>query len=154
DVDELKSGAAMREPQLSKILDVLESSPKPVVAAVHGVAVGGGLELAMACHYRVFQTGTLVGMPEIKLGLIPGGGGTQRLPRLVGLENAANMILTGEVQQVDRLNSTLLCNELVSGDLLEQAVSSATRMKGSELVRSSSLALNYPDWQAYLQAHR
>ena len=154
DVDELAAGAALREPQLGKILEVLDSSQKPIIAAVHGMAVGGGFELAMACHYRIFQTGTLVGMPEIKLGLMPGATGTQRLPRLVGLETAANMILNGNLQPADTLKDTRLCDQLVSGDLLNHAIAYAERVRTSEIPRYSSAPLDYPNWQAYLQAHR
>ena len=70
--------------------------PKPVVAAMHGTALGGGLELALGCHFRVAAPGTRLGLPEIKLGLMPGAGGTQRLPRLVGMEKAMAMILSGD----------------------------------------------------------
>ena len=71
-------------------------APKPVVAAIHGIALGGGLELALGCHYRVAAPGAQIGLPEVKLGLLPGAGGTQRLPRVVGVETALNMIVSGE----------------------------------------------------------
>jgi 3-hydroxyacyl-CoA dehydrogenase len=74
----------------------VENSPKPVVAAIHSVCMGGGLELALGCHYRVAAPGTSVALPEVKLGLIPGAGGTQRLPRVLGVETALNMIVSGE----------------------------------------------------------
>ena len=97
------AGADIREfgkpslaPTLPEVIAAFDRSPKPVVAALHGTAFGGGLELAMACHYRVAVAGTRVGLPEVKLGLLPGAGGTQRLPRLVGAERALAMILSGE----------------------------------------------------------
>ena len=84
------------EPSLKTIIDCMEASPKPILAAIHGSALGGGLELALGCHYRVATPGAQLGLPEITLGLLPGGGGTQRLPRLVGVEAALKMILSGE----------------------------------------------------------
>ncbi|QTP56561.1 hypothetical protein HNO51_18870 [Billgrantia sulfidoxydans] len=89
-------GKVSRAPLLPEVIDAIESSPKPVVAWLHGVSLGGGLELAMACHYRLAAPEARFGLPEVKLGLIPGAGGTQRLPRLIGLESALVMILSGE----------------------------------------------------------
>ncbi|MGQ3030766.1 MAG: enoyl-CoA hydratase-related protein, partial [Ferrovibrionaceae bacterium] len=80
---------------LPDLVDLIENSPKPVVAAIHGTALGGGLELALACHYRVAVPSAKVGLPEVKLGLIPGSGGTQRLPRLVGVQKALELITSG-----------------------------------------------------------
>ncbi len=80
---------------LPDIQHALEGSPKPVIAALHGTALGGGFEVALMCHYRVAVPSAKVGLPEIKLGLMPGAGGTQRLPRLAGVENALNLILSG-----------------------------------------------------------
>ena len=85
-----------REPILITVIAAIEASRKPVIAAMHGTPLGGGLELALACHFRLAAPGTRLGLPEVKLGLIPGAGGTQRLPRLVGIEKAMAMILTGE----------------------------------------------------------
>lgn len=84
-----------QEPLLRDINHLIDSANKPVIAAIHGYALGGGLELAMACHARVAESTVLVGLPEVTLGIVPGGGGTQRLPRLVGVEQALEMILTG-----------------------------------------------------------
>lgn len=83
-------------PSLHELEDLIEAAPKPVIAAIHGTALGGGLELALACHYRVAVPSAKVGLPEVKLGLLPGAGGTQRLPRLVGVEKALEMITGGE----------------------------------------------------------
>src|SRR3546814_1975628 len=88
-----------------KTQDVLEESDKPIVAAIHGFALGGGLEYALGCHYRVALKGTKVGLPEIALGLLPGGGGTQRLPRLVGPKIALDLITSGD-RKSTRLNSS------------------------------------------------
>src|SRR5260370_40145673 len=94
DIREFGSPKALQEPSLQTIIDTIEASPKPVVAAVHSVAMGGGLELALGCHYRVTVKGTRFALPEVNLGLLPGAGGTQRLPRVVGLETAVKMILS------------------------------------------------------------
>src|SRR4029453_18716464 len=83
-------------PNLHSVIRAVENSSKPVVAAIHGVCMGGGLELALGCHYRVASPGTQVALPEVKLGLVPGAGGTQRLPRVIGVETALNMIVSGE----------------------------------------------------------
>src|SRR5205823_11131877 len=78
-----------------RVYDVLDESPKPVVAAIHGYALGGGLEIALACHYRVAVPSAKVGLPEVQIGILPGAGGTQRLPRLIGPKAALEMITTG-----------------------------------------------------------
>ena len=78
------------EPGLPEVVDLIEASKKPVVAAIHGTALGGGLEVALGCHYRIAVPSAKVGLPEVKLGILPGAGGTQRLPRLIGVEAALN----------------------------------------------------------------
>ncbi len=96
DIKEFGTPKALAEPNLLSVILAVENSSKPVVAAVHSVAMGGGLELALGCHYRIAAPGTSVALPEVKLGLIPGAGGTQRLPRALGVEPALNMIVSGE----------------------------------------------------------
>jgi 3-hydroxyacyl-CoA dehydrogenase len=96
DIKEFGSPKALAEPNLLSVILAIENSTKPVVAAVHSVAMGGGLELALGCHYRIAAPGCKVALPEVKLGLIPGAGGTQRLPRALGVEAALNMIVSGE----------------------------------------------------------
>jgi 3-hydroxyacyl-CoA dehydrogenase len=88
-------GQPPRQPILPEVIARLEASTKPLVAVLHGTALGGGLEVALGCHYRVALPGTRVGLPEVKLGLLPGAGGTQRLPRLVGVDNALELITSG-----------------------------------------------------------
>src|ERR1051326_2873343 len=95
DIREFGSPKALAEPNLLSVILALEASTKPIVAAVHSVCMGGGLELALGCHYRVVAPGTQVALPEVKIGLIPGAGGTQRVPRVIGVENAMNMIVRG-----------------------------------------------------------
>jgi 3-hydroxyacyl-CoA dehydrogenase len=89
-------GKPPQSPSLHDVIDTIENSPKPVIAAIHGTALGGGLELALGCHYRVATKDAKIGLPEVKLGLLPGAGGTQRLPRAVGPELAVKMIVSGE----------------------------------------------------------
>jgi 3-hydroxyacyl-CoA dehydrogenase len=103
DIKEFGSPLAMQEPNLNSVIGVLEASPKPVIAAIHTVVMGGGLELALGCHYRIAAPGTSVALPEVKLGLLPGAGGTQRLPRVLGVEPALNMIVSGEPIKAEML---------------------------------------------------
>ena len=103
DIAEFNSPKAFAEPHLLSVIQVVEAATKPVIAAVHTVCMGGGLELAMGCHYRIAAPGCQVALPEVKLGLLPGAGGTQRLPRALGVEAALNMIVSGE-----RVKSELL----------------------------------------------
>src|SRR5476651_773671 len=95
-------------PSLAEVEAAIEAAPKPVVAAIHGTALGGGFETALACHYRVAVPSAKVGLPEVKLGLLPGAGGTQRLPRLVGVESALNMIVSGTTVAAEALRGTAL----------------------------------------------
>ena len=96
DIKEFGTPKAMAEPNLHSVISTVENSSKPVVAAIHSVCMGGGLELALGCHYRIAAPGCSVALPEVKLGLLPGAGGTQRLPRAIGVEPALNMIVSGE----------------------------------------------------------
>jgi len=89
-------GKPPQAPSLHDVIAAIEAIPKPVIAALHGTALGGGFELALACHFRVAVATARVGLPEVKLGLLPGAGGTQRLPRLVGPEKSLKMIVTGD----------------------------------------------------------
>jgi 3-hydroxyacyl-CoA dehydrogenase len=121
-------GQPPRQPTAITIIEAIEASPKPVVAALHGTPLGGGLELALGCHFRIAAPPTRLGLPEIKLGIIPGAGGTQRLPRLVGMEKAMAMILSGEpIPAREALDSGLI-DEIVEGDLVAGAIAFARRM--------------------------
>jgi 3-hydroxyacyl-CoA dehydrogenase len=117
------SGADIREfgkppqaPGLHEVLDLLENSPRPIVAAIHGNALGGGLETALCCHFRIATKDTNLGLPEVKLGLLPGAGGTQRLPRVVGPAKAVQMIVSGEPIKGDEGLKVGLVDELFEGD--------------------------------------
>jgi 3-hydroxyacyl-CoA dehydrogenase len=126
----ITSGKKRDDIGLQTLLMTLEDCPKPLVAAIHGTALGGGLETALACHYRVAVAAAQVGQPEVKLGLIPGAGGTQRLPRLAGVAKAAEMCATGEpVKAADALQAGIL-DRVVEGDLLQGAVAFAREVAG------------------------
>jgi 3-hydroxyacyl-CoA dehydrogenase len=121
-------GKPPKEPGLHEVLDLIEGSPKPVVAAVHGTALGGGLEVTLACHYRVGVKTARFGLPEVKLGLLPGAGGTQRLPRVVGVEKALSMIVSGDPISADEALRHGLIDEIVEGDLAAAGVAFAEKV--------------------------
>jgi 3-hydroxyacyl-CoA dehydrogenase len=131
-------GRPMREPLLPAIVDRLEASSKPVVAAIHGTALGGGLEVALACHYRVAAPAARLGVPEVKLGLLPGAGGTQRLPRVVGVPKALEMAAGGEPIGAGEARELGLVDRLIEGDLLEGALAFADEVKGARPLPKSS----------------
>jgi 3-hydroxyacyl-CoA dehydrogenase len=110
------------EPSLHAVLDLIEGSPKPVVAAIHGTALGGGLEVTLACHYRVGVKAARFGLPEVKLGILPGAGGTQRLPRVVGVEKGLQMMVSGDPIGADEALSAGLIDEIATGDLTAAGV--------------------------------
>jgi 3-hydroxyacyl-CoA dehydrogenase len=115
-------------PGLSEVLDLIEGSAKPVVAAVHGTALGGGLEVTLACHYRVGVKDARFGLPEVKLGLLPGAGGTQRLPRVVGVEKGLAMMVSGDPIRADEALASGLIDEIVQGDLTAAGVAFAEKV--------------------------
>jgi 3-hydroxyacyl-CoA dehydrogenase len=112
-------------PSLHDAIKAVENSAKPIVAAIHGTAFGGGLEVALACHYRVAVASAKVGLPEVKLGILPGAGGTQRLPRLIGVEAALGMIVSGDPIPATPAAKAGVIDKLIEGDLLEGAVAYA-----------------------------
>ena len=121
-------GKPPQAPSLHDVIAAIEAIPKPVVAALHGTALGGGFELALACHFRVAVPGARLGLPEVKLGLLPGAGGTQRLPRLVGPEKALQMIVTGEPIGAAEAREDGIIDEIVDGDLTAAAIDFARRV--------------------------
>jgi 3-hydroxyacyl-CoA dehydrogenase len=158
DIKEFGSPKALQEPNLLSVILACEASPKPIVAAMHSVAMGGGLELALGCHYRVVAPGTQVALPEVKIGLIPGAGGTQRLPRVLGLENALNMIVSGEPVASELLAKApgqKLFDKVIEGNLLDGAIAFANEVADKRplpLVRD--MKVTHPDPAAYLQFAR
>jgi 3-hydroxyacyl-CoA dehydrogenase len=121
-------GKPPREPGLHVVLDLIEGAPKPVVAAIHGTALGGGLEVTLACHYRVGVKTARFGLPEVKLGILPGAGGTQRLPRVVGVPKALSMIVSGDPIGADEALKAGLIDEIVDGDLTAAGVAFAEKV--------------------------
>ena len=158
DIREFGSPKAIAEPNLLTLIRLVEDSPKPVVAAVHSVCMGGGLELSLGCHYRVAAPGTQVALPEVKIGLIPGAGGTQRLPRVLGVENALNMIVSGEPVKSELLAMApgqSLFQKIVEGDLLAGAVAFASEIADVRpLPRVRDLKASHPNPDAYFQFAR
>jgi 3-hydroxyacyl-CoA dehydrogenase len=131
DIKDLEAAAwdhRLEPPDIHPLLAHIEDSSKPVVVAIHGTALGGGLELAMAAHYRVAVRDARVGLPEANLGIIPGAEGTQRLPRLVGVERAIEMIVTGKLIPASEAYESGLIDELIDGDLRAGAVAFARRV--------------------------
>ncbi len=158
DIREFDTPKSFAEPNLLSVILALEACTKPVVAALHGTAMGGGLELSLGCHYRVAAPGTQVALPEVKLGLIPGAGGTQRLPRVIGVENALNMIVSGDAvksEQLAQIPGQLLFDRIVEGDLLAGAVSFAEEVaERRPLPRVRDLKATHPNADAYFQFAR
>jgi len=122
-------GKPMQLPMLPTVVDIIENCTKPVVAAIHGTALGGGLEVALSCHYRVALPSAKLGVPEVKLGLLPGAGGTQRLPRVAGVEKALEMAATGNPIGAKDALAVGLVDRLIEGDLLPHAVAYAEEVR-------------------------
>jgi 3-hydroxyacyl-CoA dehydrogenase len=141
------AGADIREfgkpplpPGLPDVLTIVESSAKPVVAAIHGTALGGGFELALACHARVLDPKAIVGLPEVKLGLIPGAGGTQRLPRLIGVVAAIDLAASGRQVKADEALMLGIADSIATGDLRDEAIDTARSLVGQPIRRLSEAA--------------
>ena len=164
DIKEFGSPKSLQEPNLLSVILAVENSSKPVIAAIHSVAMGGGLELALGCHYRIAAPGASIALPEVKLGLIPGAGGTQRLPRVVGVEAAVNMIVSGEPVKSELLASMpgqKLFDKLAASpeSLAEEALALAQAMAdkhadGSAFPLVRNLPCKHPLGDAYFQFAR
>lgn len=140
--------APVKEPGLPGLIDRIEGSQKPVVVAIHGTTLGGGFELSMGCHYRVASDHALVGLPEVHLGLIPGAGGTQRLPRLIGAEAAIEAITTGRHIPVTEAKELGAIDEVTSGDLTASVLAAAKRLvSGQQLTPMSDRKVALGDAQ-------
>lgn len=160
DIREFNTPKTLTEPTTRGVIAELEASTKPVVAAIHSVAMGGGLELAMGCHFRVAAPNAQIALPEVKLGLLPGAGGTQRLPRLVGVETALNMIVSGTPAKSQDLADTALFDQMIEGtrleDLLAGAIAFAHKAVADKLPlkRVRDIIIDYPHHQAFFQFAR
>ena len=161
DIREFGSPKSLQEPNLLSVIRACENSVKPVVAAVHSVAMGGGLELALGCHYRIAAPGAKISMPEVKLGLIPGAGGTQRLPRVLGVEAAMNMIVSGESvnsEMLAMLPGQKLFDAMAQSpaSLMDEALALARKVAdqhagGAALPLVRNLPCKHPQGDAYFQ---
>jgi 3-hydroxyacyl-CoA dehydrogenase len=153
DIREFGTPKAGMQPHLGTVIHAVEFSDKPVVAAIGGVCMGGGLELALGCHYRVAVAGAKIALPEVKLGLLPGAGGTQRLPRLLGAEAAVNMIASGATIASEKLRGTPLFDAFGEGDLLEVALTFARRVITEKLPakRVRDIKPSMPNHEAFFQ---
>ena len=138
DIKEFGTPKALQEPNLHSVIGVIENSAKPVVAAIHSVCMGGGLELALGCHYRIAAPGCSVALPEVKLGLLPGAGGTQRLPRAIGVEPALNMIVSGEPVKAE------LLAQIPGQKLFDKIASSAETLADEAFAFAQSIADTRP----------
>src|SRR3954470_19331569 len=131
-------GKPPQMPWLPEVVDTIENCSKPVVAAIHGTALGGGLEVALACHYRVADPTAKLGTPEVKLGLLPGAGGTQRLPRVAGVKKALEMCATGNPIGAKEGFDCGLIDRLIEGELIPHAVAYAEEVRGVRPLPRSS----------------
>lgn len=153
DVTEFGTPKSLREPNLRALIDIIENNDKPVVAAIAGTCLGGGLELALGCHFRLALPDASLGLPEVKLGLLPGAGGTQRLPRLIGLEAALNIIVSGNPVVALKFRGTPLIDEIVDGNLVAAAVAFAGKVvaENRPLKRARDIKVRDPQPDAFLQ---
>lgn len=136
-------------PELHDMIKGIEDSPKPVVCAINGLALGGGLELSMGCHFRLIAASAQVGQPEVKLGFIPGAGGTQRLPRLAGIQAALDLILDGEPISAQRAVELGIADEVVEGDVVARAFALAEEKAKSGHIRRTGAQIEKLDgWDA------
>ena len=156
DIREFNTPKASAEPTLNTLIRAIEDCAKPVIAAVDGICMGGGLELALGCHYRVAGSKATLAMPEVKLGLLPGAGGTQRLPRAVGVEKALNLIVTGTSAPAATLKDTALFDAVIDGNVLDAALAFARDVVagGRGRKRLRDVAIDYPNADALFQFAR
>jgi 3-hydroxyacyl-CoA dehydrogenase len=160
DIREFGSPKATQEPNLLSVISQIENCAKPVVAAVHSVAMGGGLELALGCHYRIAAPGASIALPEVKIGLLPGAGGTQRLPRVLGVEPALNMIVSGEAiksEMLAMLPGQKLFDKMSASaeSLVDEALKFAREVSATRpLPRVRDLPCKHPQADAYFQFTR
>ncbi len=147
DIKEFGKPDALSTPNLNDVIAAIESSPKPVIAALHGPTMGGGCEVSLSCHFRIVAADTLVGLPEVKLGILPGSGGTQRMPRLIGVEPALRMITSGEPIKADKAVAMGFADELVQGDITAAGIAFAKKVIGENrpLKKVRDMTAKLPD---------
>jgi 3-hydroxyacyl-CoA dehydrogenase len=160
DIREFNTPKSTAEPTLRSAIRIVETNAKPVIAAIGGICMGGGLELALGCHFRVASPGAKLALPEVKLGLVPGAGGTQRLPRAIGVEAALNMIVSGAPVLSEQFKGTKLIDEIIEGslenELLQGALAFARKVVAEKrpLTRLRDVKIAFPDADAFFQFAR
>lgn len=157
DIKEFNAPQALAEPSLHTLIEVAEQSVKPVIVAIHGICMGGGLELSLACHYRIAAADAQMALPEVKLGLLPGAGGTQRLPRAVGLARALDMIVGGDAVAAGELATTALFDQVIpaGADVLAAALAFAPAIAAARpLPKMRERSVEHADAAAFLAQAR
>ena len=156
DIREFNTPKAAAQPTLRTLIRTIEESSKPVIAAIGGFCMGGGLELALGCHYRLAASGTQIAQPEVKIGLLPGAGGTQRLPHAIGVEAALDMIVSGNAVPAEQFEGTALFNEIVEADLLARAIAFADKVVAESLPlkRLRDARIDDPNAESYFPSAR
>lgn len=155
-ITEFSSGEIAAWPTAHDIWAMIEASPKPVVAAIHGYALGGGLELAMACHYRIAAFDAKLAAPEVRLGLLPGAGGTQRLPRALGVRRAMQMMLSGDRSPAGEFAESALIDGLATDEVIDDALVFAGKLieENPPLPRLRDLAVSFSGAAAFFAAEQ
>jgi 3-hydroxyacyl-CoA dehydrogenase len=156
DIREFNTPRSTAEPTLRTLIRIAEASDKPVIAAIGGICMGGGLELALGCHFRVASPGAKIALPEVKLGLLPGAGGTQRLPRAIGVEAALNVIVSGATVASEQFKGSGLIDEIIEGPLLDGALAFARKVIAEERPRRRlrDVSIDCPNADAFFQFAR
>lgn len=155
DIREFGLPIAMQAPSLHDLIRAFEASPKPVVSAINGVCMGGGTEISLGCHYRVAAPGVMIGLPEVKIGLLPGAGGTQRLPRVAGVELALRMIVSGNAVPAEVLAKANAWDRIIEDDFLAGAIIFAGEMaKQKQLPRVRDKNPSFTGAQQFFSAAR
>ncbi|SET48135.1 3-hydroxyacyl-CoA dehydrogenase [Marinobacter segnicrescens] len=156
DITEFGTPRVMQEPILTTAIHYVETAKKPVIAAISGNCMGGGLELALGCNYRVSKPDATLALPEVKLGILPGAGGTQRLPRVIGVEQALNMIVSGAVVPAKKFEGTPLLDEIIEGDLMEGALAFARKVVAEKmpLKKVRDLKVKHPNPEGFFMFAR
>ncbi len=152
DVTEFANNKVGIPPDLRDLISIAEECSKPTIAAISGTCMGGAFEFAMGCHYRIAKPDASLALPEIKIGIFPGAGGTQRLPRLIGIEKSFNIIMTGNTVSAEQLKDTELFDSIIEGDLIKGAVAFATDIikKGSPIKKVRDIKIKDPEAEAFL----
>ena len=147
DIREFGKPVAMQSPNLHDLIRMLEASTKPVIAAINGVCMGGGTEISLGCHYRVAAPGVMIGLPEVKIGILPGAGGTQRLPRVAGVELALSMIVSGDAVKSEVLAKTKALDKLIDGDFMAGVLAFTKKViaDGAKLPRVCDMKIEVPN---------